>query len=126
MAIPTDLLERDQAEQVDLHIVIGDSVRFQGIVTVDGVAQNLTGCTAAAKIKSSDAGSVTATCTVTIPTPASGVVLAVLTPAQTTAAALGTPASDGAQIGVWDLQIADGTDVVTVCRGNVYAYFERT
>ncbi len=125
MAIPTDLLERDLAQQVDLHIVYGDTVRFSGIVTVDGVAQNLTGCTATAKIKATDAGAVTATFTVTIPTPASGTVLAILLPAATTAAALGTATTDGAQIGVWDMDIRDGTDVITVCRGNVFGYFER-
>jgi hypothetical protein len=125
MALPTDLIERDIPQRIDLHIVYADSVRFQGIVQVDGVAQNLTGCSARAKIKASDAGAVTATFTCTVPTPASGIILALLAPAATTEAALGTAASDGAQIGVWDLEVYDGTDVVTVARGNVFGYFQR-
>jgi acyl-coenzyme A thioesterase PaaI-like protein len=125
MAIPTDLLERDQAASIDLHVIYGDTLRFQGTVEVDGVVQNLTGCNARAKIKATDAGSVTATFTSTVPTPAAGLVLCLLAPAATTAAALGTVAADGDQVGVWDLEIYDGTDAITVARGNVYAYFER-
>jgi hypothetical protein len=124
MAIPTTLLERDEPQAQDLRLVLGDTFRWQAAVTLDGVAQDLTGCSVRGKILDADGGTQLVAFTGSVPSPASGVVLLTLTPAQT--GALTPPTSDGGQIGVYDVEIYDGTDVVTVVRGAVFALKQRT
>ena len=119
MAIPVNLLERDEPQVQDLKVVLGDSFRWSGSVTVDGVPQNLTGCTCRCKILSDFGGTLLATMTCTIPDPTNGICLLLMTPAQT--AGLPVPTADGGQIGVYDMEILDGTDDTTIVRGNVFA-----
>jgi hypothetical protein len=107
---------------MNLTIVVGDTVYLLGVISVDGVVQDLTGCTVTAKIRATDGGTVLATFTSSVPTPASGQVLMTLAPATTGAL---TVTTDGAQIGVWSAEITDGTDVVTFVRGTVSGLFNR-
>jgi hypothetical protein len=97
-----------------LRLYQGDTYRGTVIVTDQGNPANLTGYTATAQIRTDvadlDPDPPVATFTCTIPTP------------DTIALYLDPVTSRGLPEGplVWDLQVANGTDVYTLLRGPVY------
>ena len=83
------------------------------------VYENFTGCTATGKIRATFGGTLIETFTCTIPVPTNGTIFFQLTPTQT-AALTGTfpdTSTRVAVIGVFDVEITDGTDVVRVLQG---------
>lgn len=126
MALPSGLLEIGMPGDASLTIRQGDTFRQPIVININGVPADLSvGVTASLKIKSAIGGSTLATCTCTIPIGTDGTVIATLTPAQTAAlTASGTTRVRG--LGVWDLNLTDGTDVATCIGGAVNLYMEVT
>lgn len=103
----------------------GDNAGLQFTIKLNSVAADLTGCTGVCSIRS-DYAAVTdiVTGVVTFPTPTSGVVRVTLTAANTTTLAGVVPGStDAAQqlvnVGVYDVEILDGTNQLTILGGKV-------
>ena len=116
-------------QSAEIQITQGDTwtERFD-ITDENGSAVDLTGLTGSLKIKDTFTGTVLATATVTIPTPASGQVVATLSSATTTGLSLsGASATERTgQIGFYDLQLTDGSSIVTIVGGIVTLYREVT
>ncbi len=125
MAIPTALLEIGRPAAADLVIRQGDSWRTVITVTINGVAANLTGLTAALKVKATIGGTLLATATCTIPIGTDGQIIATMTPA-VTAALTATGDAREVPIGYWDCDITDGTDRITVAGGGMALWREVT
>lgn len=126
MALPSGLLEIGLPGDATLTIRQGDSFRQLITVNVNGSPADLSvGVTATLKIRDTIGGSVLATCTCTIPIGTDGTVLAVLTPV-TTAALTVSGTTRVRQLGVWDLDLTDGTDVITCVGGTVQLYMQVT
>lgn len=123
MAIPADLLAIDVALEADVDLYLGATYYDEGIISVDDVAQNLTGCTVAGAIKATDTGAVLVAFTGTVVDAANGKVRFSLTPAQTVA--LTFTGVDGDQLGVYDYQVNDGTDKIIFRRGKVRGRYKR-
>lgn len=123
MPIPADLLAIDAAQEADVDLYLGATYYDEGIITVDGAVQNLSGCTVAGAIKATDTGAVLVAFTGTVVDAANGKVRFTLTPAQT--AALSYSGPDGEQLAVYDYQVSDGTDKVIFRRGKVRGRYKR-
>lgn len=128
MTIPSALYYI-QPIPADIQITQGDTwtERFD-VVDSTGTAVDLTGLTGALKIKDTFGGTTLATATVTIPTPASGQIVATIASATTSGLSIsGAGSSDrSGLIGFYDLQITDGTSIVTICGGSVTLWREVT
>lgn len=123
MPLPAALLQIAAPASEDLTVRQGDTWQQVFALTINGVVPDLTGFTAAMKIRDYyGSATVVATPTVTIPTGTDGKIWAVMTPATTAAlAALGTPSTTQrvALMGYYDLDITDATDKVTLVCGAV-------
>jgi len=110
----------------------GDNVALQFTVKLNGAAVDLTTVTGVCSIRS-DYASVTdiVTGVVTFPTPASGVVRVTLTGVNTTTLANAAPGSPAAsqqlvEVGVYDIELQDGTNQLTILGGKVIVSREVT
>lgn len=121
--LPTDLLNIDTAQEADVDLYLGGTFFDEGVITVDGVIQNCTGCTAAGALKATDTGTVLVAFTATAVDAAAGKFSFKLTPAQT--AALTFTGADGDQLCVYDYMLTDGTDKVIFRRGKVRGHYKR-
>lgn len=123
MPLPTSLLRIAAPFSTDIVIRQGDTLQLPFTIKVSGVAVDLSGFTAACKIRDYyGSATVLATPTVTIPVGTDGVILVSMTPAATAAlTALGTPANTArvALMGYYDIDITDATDRVTLIVGQV-------
>jgi hypothetical protein len=126
MALPSGLLEIGLPGDATLTIRQGDTWRQRITVKSGGAAADLSvGVTATLKIKSTFGGTLLETAACTIPVGTDGVVIAALTPAETAVLTV-TGTTRVRLLGVWDLNLTDGTDVVTVIGGNVNLYMQVT
>lgn len=118
MALPASLKATTPAD-LDITIVQGSSYFAEYQFLDSGVAIDLTGCTATAKLKDTFTGSTLATFTCSIPSPTSGTVRLVLLPATTTALTATFPDTSARSVvfGVWDFEVTDGTDTVRGAQG---------
>lgn len=123
MPLPASLLQITAPASADLLVRQGDTWQQVFEVKVNGVVIDLSGFTAAMKIRDYYGSStVVATPTVTIPVGTDGKIWAAMTPATTAAlAAIGTPSTTQrvALMGYYDLDITDATDKVTLICGAV-------
>ena len=110
----------------------GDNVALQFTLKLNSVVVDLTGCTGVCSIRSDYASATDIVAgVVTFPTPTSGVVRVTLTAINTTALAAVVPGStDVAQqlvnVGVYDVEILDGTNQLTILGGKVIVSREVT
>lgn len=123
MALLDDVLAKADAAIVDLTIVQGDTALITNTLELkpSGGAYgpvDLTGCTVTAVIKTAPGGTALATFTCTH-TGALGGYRCHLAPAVTAALTWTGPTDPGA-IGVYDVQVSDGTNTVTLQTGTVY------
>jgi hypothetical protein len=126
VALPSGLLEIGLPGDATLTIRQGDTWRQRIVVKQGGVAANLSsGVTASLKIKTTFGGSVLETATCTIPVGTDGAVIAALTPAETAALTV-TGTTRVRELGLWDLNLTDGTDTVTVIGGVINLYMQIT
>jgi hypothetical protein len=126
MALPSGLLEIGMPGDASLTIRQGNTWRQRITVRVGGVAADLSvGVTASLKIKDAFGGTLLETAACTIPVGTDGVVIAALTPAETAALTV-TGTTRVRALGVWDLNLTDGTDVATVIGGAVNLYMQVT
>lgn len=103
----------------------GDNVQLNFVVNLNGSAVDLTGVTGTCSIRldyTSTSDLVAGT--VSFPTPASGTVRVSLTAANTTTLAASVPASTDASqrlvtIAVYDVELQDGTNQLTILGGTV-------
>jgi hypothetical protein len=122
MALLDDLLAKADPAIVNLTITQGDTHLISNTLEVkpEGGAfapVDLTGCTVTAVIKSAFGGTTLATYTCTH-SGALGGYRCILTPAAT-AALVHPGGSDPAPIGVYDVQVTDGTNTVTLQQGTI-------
>jgi len=103
----------------------GDNCPIQFIVKYNGVAVDLTGVTGTCSIRATfDAAADLVVPTVTFPSPlSSGTVRVTLSAAQATTLAGSVPAGTDpltrvAQVGVYDVELQDGTNQVTILSGS--------
>ena len=112
------------------NFVIFQGVNFYRPVVIGGILtpKNLTGCTATAKIKDSFTGALIIALACTIPNPTDGYVYIKLTKAQTAALVLPNVAAGVrlGRLGVWDLELDDGTDAYRFLEGEVQLSREAT
>jgi hypothetical protein len=126
MALPTGLLEIGLPGDASLTIRQGDTWRQRITVKSGGIAADLSvGVTATLKIKDTFGGTLLETAACTIPVGTDGVVIASLTPAETAVLTV-TGTTRVRALGVWDLNLSDGTNVVTVVGGAVNLYMQVT
>lgn len=126
MALPSGLLEIGMPGDASLTIRQGDTWRQRITVKVGGVDADLSvGVTASLKIKDTFGGTLLETATCTIPIGTDGAVIASLTPAETAALTVSGTTRVRA-LGSYDLNLTDGTDVVTVVGGAVNLYMQIT
>lgn len=123
MPLPTALLQISAPGSANLTIRQGDTWQQVFTISVSGVVQDITGFTAALKIRDYyGSNTVLATATCTIPVGTDGKIYAALTPA-TTAALVPTDTPQNSQrvafLGYYDLDLTDGTDRVTLVAGTV-------
>jgi len=118
MAIPTALLEAGRPATADIVVKQGDTFLMTITVRLAGVAVDITGLTAAMKIKATIGGTLLATPTCAVPVGSDGKILATMTPA-VTAALTATGTAREVALGFWDCALSDGTDKVTVAGGAV-------
>lgn len=128
MTIPAALLYTQPAP-IDIQITQGDdwSDRFD-VLDGSGVAVNLTGLTASAKIKDAFGGTLLATITCAITTPANGQISVSLAAAATGALTIPGAATNirSGLVGYYDLQVTDGSLIVTLAGGQVTLWREIT
>jgi len=127
VALPTTLIRMGAPAQSTLAVRQGDSVEWT-VTVKDGAGAAIdlgSPCTATSKIKDSYTGSTLATMTCSV-TAASGLIVCSLTPAQTAALTGSFSGRGSGTIGVWDVQVSDGTNIVTIARGEVVLYLEVT
>lgn len=123
MPLPTALLQIDAPGVANLTIRQGDTWQQVFTISVGGVVQDLSGFTAALKVRDYYGSATTlATATCTIPVGTDGKIYAALTPA-TTAALTATGTAQNSQrvafLGYYDLDLTDGVDRVTLVVGSV-------
>jgi hypothetical protein len=110
----------------------GDNVALQFTVKLNGTGVDLTAVTGTCSIRSDYASAVDiVTGTVTFPTPASGVCRVTLTAANTTTLAGVIPGSTAVgqqlvDVGVYDVELQDGTNQLTILGGKVIVSREVT
>lgn len=128
MAIPTALLRIGRPGNAPIVVRQGDTYQQPFTLTLNGVAVDISGLTAAMKIRATITGAVLATPTCTIPTGTDGLILAAMTPAVTAALSVaGAAATEREpQLGYYDVDLTDGTDRVTVVGGTVSLWREVT
>lgn len=103
----------------------GDNVALQFTVKLNGTAVDLTAVTGTCSIRSDYASTSDIVAgTVTFPTPASGIVRVTLTAANTTTLAGVVPGSTDVNqqlvnVGVYDVELQDGTNQLTILGGKV-------
>jgi hypothetical protein len=123
MPLPTSLLQISAPGSANLLIRQGDTWQQVFTVKVAGVVVDITGFTATLKIRDYyGSATVLATATCTIPMGSDGKIYAALAPATTTALVpTDTPQNSQrvAFLGYYDLNLSDGTDVVTLAAGSV-------
>ena len=127
MALPAVLIAMSAAPSTALAIRQGDSVSWT-VAVQDGAGAAIdlgTPCTAACQLRASYGGSVLASATCVV-SAAAGTITCSLTPAQTAAIAGSFAGRGSGAVGVWDVQVTDGTHIVTVARGEVVLYLEVT
>jgi len=126
MALPSGLLEIGLPGDGTLTIRQGDTWRQKITVKQGGVVVDLSsGVTATLKIKDAIGGTLLLTATCTIPIGTDGAIYAALTPAQTAAVTVaGT--TRVRTLGVWDLNLTDGTNTVSPIGGAVNLWLEVT
>ena len=126
MALPVT----SKATAYDLAIVQGSTLtRVFQVQDTNGTIIDLLGVTAAAKIRDAFTGSVIVTLTCPVVTGASSTVTVTMTSAATAALTVpaGTPADVRvATIGVWDLELTDGTNTYRFAEGVVSLSREAT
>jgi hypothetical protein len=126
MALPSGLLEIGLPGDATVTIRQGDTWRQKITVKQSGVAADLSvGVTATLKIKDTYGGTLLETAACTIPVGTDGVVLAALTPAETAVLTIAGTTRLRA-LGLWDLNLTDGTNTVTVIGGAVNLYMQNT
>ena len=126
MALPSGLLEIGLPGDASLTIRQGDTWRQRITVKSGGVAADLSvGVSASLKIKDAFGGTLLETATCTIPIGTDGAVIASLTPAETAVLTVSGTTRVRA-LGSYDLNLTDGTDVVTVVGGAVNLYMQIT
>jgi hypothetical protein len=126
MALPSALLGIGLPGDATLTIRQGDTWQTIITINVNGIAADLSSSvTATLKIKDTYGGTLLATATCTIPVGTDGKVHCSLTPAQT-AALTATGSQRVRALGVWDLNLTDGTNTVTPVGGAVNLYIEVT
>ena len=124
MALPDGLIGLDAPGAVDLDLFQGDTFKriFQ-LTDVNDTPYDLTGITPTSKVLDAFGGSLLLTFTCSVVAPASqGKVQISATPATTAALTVpgGTPSNQrSTRIGIWDLQLSDGTDITTPIAGDV-------
>jgi hypothetical protein len=125
MALPAGTYQIGLPGDATLTIRQGDTWSVVFTITSNGVAVDLSsGVTASLKIKSTYGGTLLETATCSTPT-AGGVITASLTPAET-AALTATGDQRIRPLGVWDLNLTDGTNTATVVGGAVNLYMQVT
>jgi hypothetical protein len=124
VALPDAILyDMTLPRALDITIRRGDTFAAQlAIETAGGSAVNLTGLTGAGTVRDAYDGTALATMTVTHDN-AGGIIS--VTIAATVTAEIEWPensqaCAESAPLGVWDLQLSDGTDVRTVVSGKAY------
>jgi hypothetical protein len=125
MALPVT----SKATAYDLAIVQGSTLTRVFQVVIGGVIQDLTGVTAASKVRDVFTGSVIQLLTCSVVTGANSTVTVSLTMAQTAALTVpaGTPADVRvSSIGVWDLELTDGVSTYRFAEGIVTLSREAT
>jgi hypothetical protein len=125
VALTTTLLAIREPYTRDITVIQGANFRRSWIIKVGGVAVDLTGCTVTGRISTAYLPStgiklVDLTCTLT-GTPTDGTVIVTLTNAQTAALTAAAGANPG-KIGVWEIDISDGTNKITPLRGACYLH----
>lgn len=127
MALPTTLLRMGAPTASTLTVRQGDTVEWTVTVRDSaGAAIDLgSPATGTCLLKASYGGATLATATVST-TPASGLIVCRLSPAQTAALTGSFGGRGSGVIGVWDVQVSDGTNIVTVARGEVVLTLEVT
>lgn len=125
MALPVT----SKATSYDLAVVQGSTLTRVFQVIIGGAIQDLTGVTAAAKVRDVFTGAVLQLLTCTVVTGVNSTVTVSLTQAQTAAltVAVGTPADVRvSSIGVWDLELTDGVSTYRFAEGIVTLSREAT
>jgi hypothetical protein len=125
MPLPAALLAAGRPGNANLAIVQGDTWYQAFTITSGGVAVDLTGLTATLQVRTTYGGTVLATASCTIPTPTDGTVIAQLTAATTAALTVVGDTLERA-LGVYDLNLTDGTQVSTPITGRVTLVMEVT
>lgn len=125
MALPAGTYQIGLPGDATLTIRQGDTWSVVFTILVNGVAADLSsGVTASLKFKSTYGGTLLETAACSTPS-ASGVITASLTPAET-AALTATGDQRIRPLGVWDLNLTDGTNTATVVGGAVNLYMQVT